>query len=564
MKKLLILYILFAVAPFCYGQYPFGTPTVLPGLNCHVNVHERPDQAFRDDLKRAVFKLTTSFGNCSGTLVNRNTGQNDLGQYFITAWHCFKSGTNCGGNEQDFNQPLTFTFNYQSPNMLNTVFQDNDNGRQYQITRQVRLVDKFVCAYGDFALCEILGPPIPPHFNPYFAGWYPNEILLNRQGDFAAVHHPGGSIKKISSSNHLGNVGAVKGTCRVITKVIDFLFGWIWKRRWSTQVICTYVQAPLVGTKYMTGFQWGKMEDGSSGGGLFTGPNGSSGANRFVGDLSATFPGHTCNGFIDFGISHFGKFADSYYRQSVKNTLNPPNKYWIDQGGIPGRQISCYPQLAITAEGTGFNLYPANLYQPNNNITLTSQTTTYTNGVIRVMNGADFNFIASQAITFNPGFEVQAGAIFNAALAPSPCFINNGTYRAAEGAEPVSEYDTDEMNKLLAEMPYPEEKVFDINKYLPAAKEKEAVKTDNNVGEFNIYPNPSRGTVNVKAFFREEEKMVAIEIYDLNGRKVYSKNYRNIHFINEQLATQITTDGIYNVIIRTASQTISKKLVVTK
>ena len=76
-------------------------------------------------------------------------------------------------------------------------------------------------------------------------------------------------------------------------------------------------------------YVFGKLEDGSSGCGIFTGNSGFAGANRLIGDYSASSPNHHC-AFIDIGVSYFGKFADSYYRQDVKNTLNPPNKYSDD------------------------------------------------------------------------------------------------------------------------------------------------------------------------------------------------------------------------------------------
>ena len=344
-----------------------------------------------------------------------------------------------------------------------------------------------------------------------------------------------------------------------MTKVIDFLFGWIWRRRWSTQIICTYIQTPFLQTKYRAmDYVFGKLEDGSSGCGIFTGNSGFAGANRLIGDYSASSPNHHC-AFIDIGVSYFGKFADSYYRQDVKNTLNPPNKYWIDQSGIPGRQITCYPELNINAEGTGFDLFPASLYQQENNITLTSQSNTNTNGVIRIRTGADFNFIANQSITLNPGFEVEPGAIFNAALIANPCQINNNSYRLSE-TEQYSEYESPDLNSLLKKMPLPQEKLFDINKYI-STEEKTSIT---NFNKFTVYPNPSNGTVQLEAFFKGQEKIITLQIFDIGGNLVYSKNYNNIYFIKEQYRTSLTVTGIYNVVLRSSTETMSRKLFVVK
>jgi hypothetical protein len=59
------------------------------GHPCNVNVNQ--SQGFRDIVKRATFKITfvgPAAGNCTGTLVNRDINQNELGFYFIIARHC--------------------------------------------------------------------------------------------------------------------------------------------------------------------------------------------------------------------------------------------------------------------------------------------------------------------------------------------------------------------------------------------------------------------------------------------------------------------------------------------
>jgi hypothetical protein len=306
------------------------------------------------------------------------------------------------------------------------------------------------------------------------------------------------------------------------------------------------------------GYQFGKMEDGSSGGGLFTGNAFIIPPNRFVGDLSGSLPSHTCN-TIDLGIDFYGKFPDNFYRQSVKNTLNPPHKYWIDQNGIPGRGIACYPTLNIKSETTnGFNLYPANLYQQENNIVLSAQTTAITTGTIRVMDGAQFTFQAGNSVTLNPGFEAQGGSVFTAQVTGSPCFISNNTYKT--GIDQDEEYETPDMSKLLSEMPYPIEKEFDITKYLPAEKTVQAKA----INKFLVYPNPSSGSVHVEIYFKSRQDRIRLILYDLNGKAVYSKYYTNPFFIDESLNLPSLPGGLYNLVIETASGADSKKLVLVK
>lgn len=568
MKKnlLLIVFILF-VTGLCRAQ--FTTPAGQVPMACEVNVNDRPDQNFRDDIKRAIFKYSLSIDgqgfSCSGTLINRNTSQGDLGQYFISAWHCFKSSTGlngCAGDEFDFaNNNITMVFNYQSPpTNPGQVFTQNADGSVYQITRQVRLVDKVECAYGDFALCQILGDPIPSYFNVYYAGWYPTDLLINTNGAFAAIHHPLGSIKKISGSNTLiNNSGGVIATgCKTITKLIDFLFGWIWGHRWSTQVVCTYLEVPYAGTRYtmVDPLTFGKFEDGSSGGGLFTGTAGTAGVNRHIGQLSGVFGGNSCNS-SDAAIDEFGKLSDVYYRQTIKNTMNPPNSYWTDQGGIGGRQISCYPQINLNP-GAGdppYDLYPASYYQADNQIILTAQTsfTAGGSGNVTVKQGADFVFQAGQTITLNPGFQTEAGANFQATVI-SACSIDGvASYNAPPSHAIPNKLNDSTRADSLQLIP---QKKFDINKYLGTG-----IGQSGNVTKFNVYPNPTTGIVNMELFLKAQEPSLVMTLYDLYGRAVFTKNFKNVYFIQEQIDLPSLPAGMYSLAVRTSSNVYSKKIV---
>lgn len=549
------------------AQYNFVVPTPLYGnvsASCEVNANDRSDQQFRDDVKRALFKLSLqeadgSIATCSGTLINRNTSQGTLGEYFITAWHCFKSGSSgCGGDQFDFtNQPVTFYFNYQSPpNESGQVFSQNQSGTVYSITRYVQLVDHVECAYGDFAICQILGDPIPPYFNVYYAGWYPTDLLIDNNGPFVEFHHPGGDIKKATQFNNIsvGSGNVVATACKVVTKLIDFLFGWIWGHRWSTETVCTYLEVPFVGTRYQAALPvFGILEDGSSGGGLLTGQNGTAGANRYIGHLSGTVPNFSCSN-IDLGIAFYSRLSDSYYRQTVKNTLNPPNDYWVDQGGIAGRQITCYPQITLDATQNPINLYPSSLYSDNNNIVLTSQSTITINGSnpVVVKNGADFTFQAATSITLGPGFSVEAGANFTAIATSTPCTIDG-----VAKARPPYKYAAPARVKFMDSTAAPiQQKRFDINQFLPASD------SNSNITRFVVYPNPTSGPVRVDLFFKDQEPSVDMTLYDVNGKAVYTASYRNVYFLQEALPLPNLAGGLYNLTVRTASRVESRRVVI--
>ena len=567
MKKYLFLTGSFVLALLsANAQYTFTTPLPLSGnlsASCEVNANDRTDQQYRDDLKRAVFQMNLPFASinksfsCSGTLINRNTSQTDLGTYFITAYHCFTSG-NCSGTDFDFtNQPVTFYFNFQSPpNESGQVFVPNQDGSVYSISRYVQLIDHVSCAYGDFAICKVLGDPIPAYFNVYYAGWYPTSLAIQANGPFTEIHHPKGDIKKITQfsqvSNGSGNVIAT--ACHVVTKLIDFLFGWIWGHRWSTETVCTYLNIPYIGTRYEAVLpNFGILEDGSSGGPLLTGQNAPSGANRYIGHLSGAIPDFSCSN-IDAGIAFYSRLTDNYYRQTIKNTMNPPNDYWVDQAGIGGRQITCYPQITFDATQNEVDLYPADLYSDNNNIVLTSQSTITVNGSnpVVVKSGANFTFQAGQSITLGPGFSTESGASFTAVASTTPCTID-GVARV----RPPHQYQPPSRVQFMDSTATPvQQKRFDINQFLPASD------SNTNITRFVVYPNPTPGQVRVDLFFKDQEPSVDLILYDINGKAVYTASYKNVYFLQEALPLPALAGGLYNLSVRTASRVESRRVII--
>jgi Secretion system C-terminal sorting domain len=563
MKKTLTL-ILVLISLLTQAQYTFTPPVPAFGSvssSCEVNANDRTDQQFRDDLKRSIFKLIVPDGaagtfTCSGTLINRNTSQGTLGQYFITAWHCFTSGTNCSGSAFDFSNPIQLVFNYESPQSNpGQVFSQNATGSVYTLTTQAVLVDHVSCAEGDFALCKIVGTPIPPYYNVYYAGWYPTALAISSNGPFTAFHHPSGDIKKASGANAIVDDagGPIATACAVVTKLIDFLFGWIWGHRWSTEVVCTYLDVPFVGPRYtIPSLSFGNFQDGSSGGGLFTGTSGNAGVDRYIGHLSGTVPNFTCS-TPDPGIAFFTRLEDSYYRQTVKNTLNPSNDYWTDQSGIAGRQITCYPSIDLDATSQELDLYPASLYQDQNALVYSSQTTITTTGSnpVVIEPGSNYTFQAGQSITLSPGFTVSSGATFQASVV-SACAIDGTTaYRNPVMHHALAGPDS---SRLIPQ------KTFDLNKYLPGA-----VAPADNITKFEVFPNPSTsGQANIQLFFTQMEPSLNLTVYDIYGHPVYSRDFANVYFIEQNLSLPNLASGLYSVTVRTSSHVESKKLLIAR
>ncbi|NJN33486.1 MAG: trypsin-like peptidase domain-containing protein [Saprospiraceae bacterium] len=320
-----IISIAFSTDSFCQ----FGT-----SRPCHLNVNAIITDQARALEKKAVFrfkinKLNGSSAFCTSTLINRDMNLNNMGFYFVTATHCISDDN--GNLDIDLGVEHDLIFNFQSPNLENNEtalsnrgsrgsFQSLslvDEGFQYLHRSRLRLVEFY--KRNDFAIFEIL-KPIPPHFQVTYAGWSTSgpQFIFNpiNSNHYAVIHHPSGDIKKISKTNWVLGGNPISSGCRAVTKLIDGLFGWIWGRRWSTEVVCGFVE-----NTHATVVQWntGNTEPGSSGSALLDNNN------RVIGVLTgdATPITTTCGGFR--GLKRFGKFRTSYFKQTVKNALNPSN-----------------------------------------------------------------------------------------------------------------------------------------------------------------------------------------------------------------------------------------------
>lgn len=520
-------------------------PSNAPGT-CMRNVYDDLVPGFREDLNRAVFKYSNGIGSCTGTLINRNTNGKDLGQYFITSWHCFKTGSTCGGSEFNFNNTITLQFNFQSPpDHLGQVIQDNNNGQLYSITRNIRLVDRVDCAYGDVAICEILGAPIPPHFNPYFVGWLPSSPISPLiTGSFFTLGHPNKSTKQAAATNNLhdGITGSAPSqVCNTTTKIIDFVLGWIWKRKFSTSVICQYVQIPFTDTRYVAyGYTYGDTEGGQSGSGLFEGNN------RLIGNLSGTPIGGGCTSIDDF----YGKFYSYYSRQTIKNTLNPSNNWHVDINGIPGRNKDCYEFIDYNY-GPNNYLYPAKYYQENNAIILNSNSFIkmgYSNNDVTVMSQSDFTLNAGSYIDFGPGFTVEQGANFKA-NSGVPCGYS-GNYRIADDS---SDYESQARQELYA-------RVNTI--YIPDHLELNATINELNL-TVQVFPNPTTDILHV-ALFSVPDNTIKVSVYNMLGTQIYSNSFN--YEGQKEIAIPISDieNGVYEIVFTSGNYKDSKKLVVQK
>ncbi|WP_055443940.1 T9SS type A sorting domain-containing protein [Lacinutrix himadriensis] len=81
------------------------------------------------------------------------------------------------------------------------------------------------------------------------------------------------------------------------------------------------------------------------------------------------------------------------------------------------------------------------------------------------------------------------------------------------------------------------------------------------VEDFVIYPNPNRGTFNIKMNTVLEED-INLSVYDVRGRLVYDNRFVNSSNFNETVTLNNVQSGLYLVEIKTGNKAIIKKIII--
>jgi hypothetical protein len=334
---------------------------------------------------------------------------------------------------------------------------------------------------GDLALLEIL-TPIPPHFNVYYAGWSPETF---NKPPFAVIHHPRGDIKKISEMNIVASSPNL--ICNYVTQVIDALFSWLFGTTVATNVVCNYLEAQLYSTTVNRG---GGVEAGSSGSGLFDLDNQLIGVCSGSSESVTNWSPSACSDIRPYEL--YGKFRNQYKTQNLRSILNPTGNEHYNIWGMDGWQRTVYPVLS-DLNGLYF---PANHYQAQNKIRLNSVTTINNSSTqdLTVLNGANYEFNATDAIDIRPGFEAQLG---------SDVSFNTG----------VTQF------QAIEQKPNPVRGLEKLPKYKEFAMEETMKAKHYESKEMDIIPNPMT-TRSVLTWNNPNNQATHIRIADVSGRIV--------------------------------------------
>ena len=169
------------------ASFEKNTNWVEPSDPCEINVNCSPVGDSWQDEKRGVAKIIMKNGSayylCSGTLIN-NTNQ-DCTPYFLTAYHC-----DADASAEDHNQWI-FYFNYESTTCSTPTNEPSSNSLIGCSIKAVSDID----GGSDLQLLELNTRP-PQGYNPYYNGW---DRSTSASPNGVGIHHPAGSIKKIST-----------------------------------------------------------------------------------------------------------------------------------------------------------------------------------------------------------------------------------------------------------------------------------------------------------------------------------------------------------------------------
>ena len=81
------------------------------------------------------------------------------------------------------------------------------------------------------------------------------------------------------------------------------------------------------------------------------------------------------------------------------------------------------------------------------------------------------------------------------------------------------------------------------------------------ISEFSIYPNPNRGSFNVKLNSTSSEN-ISVVVFDIRGRKVYNKRYDSSPTFNETINLESVQSGMYMLQVSDGFNTQTRKVII--
>ena len=224
---------------------------------------------------------------------------------------------------------------------------------------------------------------------------------------------------------------------------------------------------------------------------------------------------------INLGKRRFSYTSVMYKKRYIKayNLLGDPS---LDTKGIGCKQSFTFNNPEIFKSGAEITYRANDFIETNNDFIIES--------------GANVKLMAGNSITLKPGFKAEAGS--NVSIQILPC--NDGTIQKS-----LIENDNEECADTTKKM-----------------IEQETDKLIN-PAFFSVFPNPTNDDFSL-AYTLEENGFVQIDLYSMSGSLI--KNFlqlpqqeAGIYYYNFSLSGLPT--GLYMLIFKTASKTISNKII---
>ena len=100
------------------------------------------------------------------------------------------------------------------------------------------------------------------------------------------------------------------------------------------------------------------------------------------------------------------------------------------------------------------------------------------------------------------------------------------------------------------------------NVLMPSVKREKLKTVSKNNDVINIYPNPSRGKINL-TFLPDQLKSGVLEVYDINGKIVYTRKLEQLDKgLREKINLRTLPAGVYQVHIGNKEQSFYQKLII--
>jgi subtilisin-like proprotein convertase family protein len=78
---------------------------------------------------------------------------------------------------------------------------------------------------------------------------------------------------------------------------------------------------------------------------------------------------------------------------------------------------------------------------------------------------------------------------------------------------------------------------------------------------FSLYPNPNKGNFTI-SFNSNSSNKINVSVFDIRGRNIYSNDYQNNGFFNENIQLNAFQSGIYLVKVQDGDQQITRKIII--